>query len=160
MVIRFGDKDLELLRLAFQLAIKSREHGNSPFGSILADREGAVLLKAENSTSSDRDCTAHSDVNLVRDAFRRYSPEFLAGCSLYTSSEPCAMCAGATIWANIQRVVYGLGIEILYKHMGRRKDGLGSCMPCRDVFKSAHCEIQVIGPLLEEEAIQAHLGFW
>ena len=140
--------------------MQSRKHGNNPFGTALADQGGTILLEAENSTKTDRDCTAHSDINLIRDAWRKFDAEFLAECTLYTSAEPCAMCAGATVWANIRRVMYGLGNTALYEQMSLRSDGLGHHIPCREIFNGAPWKVEVNGPLLEDEASEVHRDYW
>ena len=84
-------------------------HGNHPFAAVLVDEDGRVLLQAENTVVTDRDGTGHAETNLVRLATQRFSPEELARCTIYASTEPCAMCAGAIHWSHIGRVVYALG---------------------------------------------------
>jgi tRNA(Arg) A34 adenosine deaminase TadA len=151
--------DEERLREAIALARSAREHGNHPFGALLADQYGKVLLSAENSVSSEGDSTAHAENNLVRQACRAYASDFLAGCTLYASTEPCPMCAGAIFWANIRRVVFGLSEESLYTLTGRDAEGV-LLLPIREVYAKGKKAIEVIGPLLEAEALQVHQGFW
>ena len=98
----------ELLRRAFRLADLARERGNHPFGALLADADASVLIEAENTVVSDADCTGHAEMNLVRQACRTLTHAGLATATVYTSTEPCAMCAGAMYWAGISRVVFGL----------------------------------------------------
>jgi tRNA(Arg) A34 adenosine deaminase TadA len=83
------------LRRAIELAQQACDHGNHPFGALLVDRRGNVVLEAENTVRTDRDVTAHAETNLMRMASARFEPDFLERCTLYTSTEPCAMCAGA-----------------------------------------------------------------
>ena len=100
--------DEALLRRAFDVARRAREGGDHPFGSVLADGEGNLLMEQGNGyTSEGRDRTAHAERLLASRAARAYDLAFLARCTLYTSAEPCAMCAGAIYWAGIGRVVYG-----------------------------------------------------
>jgi tRNA(Arg) A34 adenosine deaminase TadA len=85
------------LRQAIELAARARANGNHPFGSLLTDAIGDVVLEAENTVLTGRDCTGHAELNLVRAASQKYDPAaFLRACTLYTSTEPCAMCSGAT----------------------------------------------------------------
>ena len=72
-------------------------------------------MEAENTTETTRDCTGHAETNLMRQASSKYESEFLAKCTIYTSTEPCPMCAGAIFWANVRRVVYGLSEEGFYE---------------------------------------------
>ncbi|MCX8014250.1 MAG: nucleoside deaminase, partial [Rectinema sp.] len=88
------EQDREYLRRAISLAESAVMHGNTPFGAILVGPDGSILLEQENIERTCQDCTAHAETALVRRASARFSKEFLAGCSLYTSVEPCAMCAG------------------------------------------------------------------
>jgi tRNA(Arg) A34 adenosine deaminase TadA len=89
----------------------ARANGNHPFGALLLDADGNVVLEAENTVLTARDCTGHAETNLMRMASERFDPEFLSRCTLYTSTEPCAMCAGAIYWGNVRRVVFALSQE-------------------------------------------------
>ena len=152
--------DRELLRMAIRIAARSRERGNHPFGAILVDSDGNILLEAENTVITARDCTGHAETNLVRMASQKYEPNLLATCTLYTSTEPCAMCSGAIYWSNIGRVVFGLSEAGLAKLTGDDPENPTLSLPCRDVFNRGRRSIQVIGPELEEEAERVHDGFW
>ena len=153
-----NDNDLKLIRLTLDLARQAREHGNHPFGALLADPDGKVLLTAENTVVTDRDVTGHAETNLVKNAFNLCEADILANCSLYTSTEPCPMCSGAIFWSNIRRVVFGLSQEGLYAMVGESGDEL--LLACREVFARGNKPIDVVGPLLEEEAKAVHIGFW
>ena len=152
--------DLKFLRMAIRIAARSRERGNHPFGAILVDSQGNVLLEAENTVVTARDCTGHAETNLVRMASHEYEPDFLATCTLYTSTEPCVMCSGAIYWSNIGRVVFGLSEARLRELTGDDPENPTLSLPCRDVFSRGRRPIQVIGPELAEEAERVHDGFW
>ncbi|MFZ2912726.1 MAG: nucleoside deaminase, partial [Rectinemataceae bacterium] len=89
------ERDRELLGEAIRAAARSRAEGMHPFGAVLADAEGNILLEAHNSVPAEGDVTGHAETNLIRAASPRHSPEFLTHCTLYSSAEPCAMCSGA-----------------------------------------------------------------
>lgn len=151
--------DEALLRRAITLARAARDHGNQPFGSLLASADGAVLLEAENTVVTERDVTGHAETNLVRLASRRYPPDALAGMTLYASTEPCAMCAGAIYWSGIGQVVYALAGEALAEHLGSdpgRRPALR--LGCREVFERGGRPIEVRGPFPLPEAIAVHDG--
>lgn len=145
-------KVIEVARLA-------REHGNHPFGALLIDPYGKLLLSAENTVVTDQDCTAHAELNLVRKASRLYDRDYLADCTLYASTEPCPMCAGAIFWCNIRKVVFGLSETSLYQLIDPDSEEILP-LSCREVFNKGEKRIDVLGPLLENEARQVHLGFW
>jgi tRNA(Arg) A34 adenosine deaminase TadA len=144
---------------AIDVAWRAREKGNHPFGAILVSQEGEILLTAENTVITENDITGHAELNLIRQACKEYSPDFLAACTLYASTEPCPMCAGAIFWGNIRRVVFGLSEEGLYQITGEDHEEV-LYLPCREVFEKGHKDIEVIGPILEEEARKVHEGFW
>ena len=147
-----------LLRRAIEIAQSAREHGNHPFGALLAEKAGNILLEAENTVETDSDCTGHAETNLMRKASKKYTPEELQNFTLYTSTEPCPMCSGAIFWGDVGHVVYALSEEGLYEITGETPYELA--LPCREVFSRGTHSVEVEGPLLEEEARQVHLGFW
>ena len=144
--------DEHYLRIAFREAERARERGNHAFGALLVDAEGEPVLAAQNSVVTDNDVIAHVEINLVRAASRKFTPEQLKTCTLYVSAEPCPMCAGAIVWANIRRVVFGLGMEGIYKLFDTAPDAPALPLNAAEVFKAAPWPMEVIGPALEEEA--------
>jgi tRNA(Arg) A34 adenosine deaminase TadA len=148
------------LRQAFAVARRARDHGNHPFGAILVGPAGELLIEAENGFRPDRDMTAHAERLLATQASRRYEPRFLAGCTMYASAEPCAMCAGAVYWAGIGRVAYGLSERRLRTLTGDHAENPTLDLPCRSVFATGQRVVEVIGPLLEDEAEPLHVGAW
>jgi len=152
------DSDLQHLRSAIALSRRSREGGNQPFGALLTGPDGQVLLEAENTVVTGPDCTGHAVTNLMRLASRQFTSDFLAGCSLYASTEPCPMCGGAIFWGGLGRVVFALSERAFYQLVGPDCDGLR--VGCRDVFAHGQRPIEVHGPALEDEALAVHLGFW
>ena len=153
-------QDEQGLRLAIQQALRAREHGNHPFGAVLQDENGQPILAAENSVVTQHDVTGHAELNLVRLASRDIPVERLRNSTLYCSSEPCPMCAGAIVWANVRRIVFGLGMEEIYAVAKMPPDLPALRMSSRAVFAAAPYPIEVIGPVLEPEARAVHEGFW
>ena len=155
-----NDIDLQHLRAAIAAAWRSRERGNHPFGAVLTDGTGRIVLEAENTVVTERDTTGHAETNLVRMATRKFTAAELAHCTLYASVEPCAMCAGASHWAGIGRVVYALSELDLYALIGPSPHQL--VIPCRDIFARAGRATEVLGPApeLDAEARAVHAGFW
>jgi tRNA(Arg) A34 adenosine deaminase TadA len=148
------------LRRAFDTARHARAHGSHPFGAILVGPAGEILLECENGYLPDRDMTAHAERLLATQASRTHDPHFLARCTLYSSAEPCAMCAGALYWAGIGRVVYGLSERRLREITGNHAENPTLDLPCRTVFAAGQRPVDVIGPMLEDEAAAVHAGAW
>lgn len=152
--------DLALLRRAIALARESRAAGQHPFGAVLADAQGRVLMEAGNGFHPHGDGTAHAERLVATRACIELAPDVRAAATLYSSAEPCAMCAGAVYWAGIGRVVFGLSEKRLKAMIGPHPENLTMDLPCRDVFAAGQRAVRVEGPLLEDEAAVAHHGFW
>ncbi len=138
------------LREAFAVARRARAHGNRAFGAMLVARNGAVLAAAENSQLTDEHVLAHAEMNLLHRAVREYPPDVLATSTIYTSAEPCAMCAGAIFWSGVGRLVYGLSGDRLHRLSGLNPHMLVAS--AREVLSSASRIVEVAGPILEAEA--------
>jgi tRNA(Arg) A34 adenosine deaminase TadA len=119
-----------------------------------------VLIEMENGFLPDRDMTAHAERLLATQASKQFDSRVLAGCTLYTSAEPCAMCAGAIYWAGIGRLVFGLSERRLKTMTGDHAENPTLDLPCRTVFAAGQRRVDVIGPLLEDEAAALHAGVW
>ncbi len=141
---------------AIEMAKQAKQNGDLPFGCILVNKDKEVILKAENTINSDSDCLAHSEINLIREASKKYSYLFLNECSIYTSDEPCPMCTSAIYWSGIGKLVYGLSKKEYYKIVGRENPNWVFEMPTRELLERGGRKLEVIGPLLEEEASIIH----
>jgi tRNA(Arg) A34 adenosine deaminase TadA len=152
--------DEHFLRRSFAVARRAVTNGNHPFGAILVDQNHNVLIEAENGYMPAHDGTAHAERLLATQACTTLSPDILKNATLYSSAEPCAMCAGAIYWAGIGRVVYGLSELRLRSVTGDHPENPTLDLPCREVFRSGQRAIEVVGPLLEDEAEALHAGLW
>jgi tRNA(Arg) A34 adenosine deaminase TadA len=151
--------DLHHLERAIERSRQSRSNGNHPFGALLVI-DDQIVLEAENSVGTSGDATGHAETNLVRLASVRFSKSELARASLYSSCEPCAMCAGAIYWSGIGRLVYALSEDGLYTITGDSPENPTMRLPCREVLTRGQREIEILGPALEDLAASAHQGFW
>ncbi len=149
--------DERWLRRAIALSRRARETGKHPFGALVVDREGRCL--AEGLNAFDEDCTGHAEMNAVR-AAHALDANALKGATLFSSAEPCAMCAGAIYWSGIARVVYALPETRLLEITGDHPENPTLSLPCREVFARGQRPVEVLGPLLEDEAARVHEGFW
>ncbi len=150
-------EEKQLVRQAIEMAKSSKMKGNLPFGCILVNENGEVILEGENTINTDKDCLAHAEINLIREASKQYGYDYLNSCTIYTSDEPCPMCTSAIYWSGIGKLVYGLSKEEYYKIMGRDNPNWVFEMPVRDLLAKGGRKLEVVGPLLEEEAREVHL---
>ncbi|KKK05837.1 cytidine deaminase [Micromonospora sp. HK10] len=107
------ETDERHLRRAVALAVTARDAGDGPFGSLLVDADGRVVAEEVNTERTDDDITAHPELKLARWAARNLGPDAAAVATLYTSCQPCAMCASAIERAGLGRVVYALSSDQL-----------------------------------------------
>ena len=128
---------------------------------MVTDAAGQVVVEQGNRALVPvRDPTAHAETVAAGIVARRYEPGELARFTLYSSAEPCAMCAGAIYWAGIGRVVFGLTERDLLTMTGDHPDNPTMDLPCREVFASGQHEVEVVGPVLVDEALRAFEGYW
>ncbi len=97
----------EFMNAAIEEAEKGIASGHGgPFGSVVV-RDGKIIGRGHNRVILNHDPTCHGEMEAIRDACRSLGTHDLSGCSIYTTAEPCPMCLGAIMWANIGDVYYG-----------------------------------------------------
>ena len=146
------------LREAQAVAEQAMASGHHPFGALLVAPDGeTVLLRQANV-----DTVNHAEAVLAREAARLYAPHLLWDCTLVTTVEPCAMCAGTQYWANIGHLVYGLEEADLLALTGNHALNPTLALPCREVFARGQKAIEVHGPTpeLREMLLTPHRHFW
>lgn len=145
--------DAALIRQTYQLAEEAADRDDFPFGALLAI-DDEVVETATNRVESDEDITAHPELILARWASRELSHMERRNATLYASTEPCPMCAGAIYWAGIGRVVFGVRAT---------RAGASDAIPsisCATIFESGTGDIEVVGPINEEEGVTVQQSFW
>ena len=150
------------LKRCLKLAEAAVNKGNMPFGAVLVDKNGKIILEQENIEITESDCTGHAETQLMVQASKKHTKDFLKDCTLYTTVEPCAMCSGAIYWGNVGRVVFGLSEKELLKITGDDEQNPTLNLPCREVFKRGQKDIEVIGPVtdLKEDLSRIYQDFF
>lgn len=149
------------LRRAIELACEARAGGRHPFGALIVDAAGKVVVEARNNAVKPAgDPTQHAELVACASVANLLTETELATCTLYTSTEPCAMCAGAIYWTGIGRVVFALSEKNLYHYTGSHEENPTLDLPCRQVFSRGQRPTAVAGPFLEDEAGKVHQDFW
>jgi tRNA(Arg) A34 adenosine deaminase TadA len=146
------------LRAANAIARRALDAGHHPFGALLVAPDHETVLIEQGNVDS----VNHAEAVLARDAAARWTPDELWGCTLYTTVEPCCMCAGTQYWANIGRVVYGMEERRLLELTGNHAENPTMNLPCREVFAHGQKNIRVVGPVpeAEEDIAALHIAFW
>ncbi|MFA9425537.1 nucleoside deaminase [Natronorubrum sp. A-ect3] len=143
------------VRRAIDLARTAVDNGNTPFGSLLVVDDD-VVRTAENTTLTDDDIAAHPEFKLARWAARELEADERASCTMYTSTEPCPMCASAIAYAGLERVVYSVSVESL---AALRDDGVIE-IHCEEVVDRSDATTTVEGPVLEDEGLAVHREYF
>ena len=146
------------LRRANAVAQRALDAGHHPFGAVLVAADGETVLMEQGNV----DAVNHAEAVLARDAAARFDAATLWPCTLVTTVEPCAMCAGTHYWAHIGRVVYGMSEHRLLALTGNHAENPTLALPCRAIFARGQKPVQVIGPVaaVEDEIAALHLSFW
>ena len=139
---------------AYELAINSGKNGNHTFGALLV-HDGKVILTAENTVNTDKNCTNHAEMNLIARAHRELPPEVISESTLYTSTAPCMVCCASMYYAGIKRIVYGVS----YEGLRRLTSFEDNSIPCDKIYKQTGKVLEWIGPILEEEGLKV-FRYW
>jgi tRNA(Arg) A34 adenosine deaminase TadA len=149
--------DTSWLRHTFALAESAIGLGDQPYGAALVGPDDTLLVEAVNDRARTGDCTGHAERLAVAEASRRWSRDFLRSCTLFSSTEPCPMCSGAVAWSGVGRLVFGLSqatsYELFQQHSAPR---FRDPVSCRVLLENVQPAIEVVGPLLEDEAAVPH----
>lgn len=149
---------LRHLRRANEVARAAMQDGHHPFGALLVAPDGETVLLEQRNV----DTVNHAESTLAREAARRFDAAFLWDCTLVTTVEPCAMCAGTQYWAHIGQLVYGMSESRLLQLTGNHSENPTLDLPCREVFARGQKSVQVMGPVVaaEDEIAALHRQFW
>ncbi len=100
----------KFMKAAIKEAYKgiNNSHGG-PFGAVIV-KDGVIVARGHNTVLKDNDATCHGEINAIRKASKKLNTFDLSGTEIYTTGEPCPMCLGAILWANISKVYYGCNI--------------------------------------------------
>ena len=152
------DQIARLLRRANAVAERALGMGRHPFGALLVAPDGDTVLAEQGNI----DTVNHAESTLARTAAANYPGAYLAQCTLVTTFEPCAMCAGTIYWAGIGRVLYGAEETALLALTGNHPENPTLSLPCREVLARGQRTVEVVGPVPElvGEMLALHQGFW
>jgi tRNA(Arg) A34 adenosine deaminase TadA len=152
------EQQIAALRRADAVARRAMAMGRHPFGALLLAPDGETVLAEQGNI----DTVNHAESTLARTAAANYPGEYLARCTLVTTFEPCAMCAGTIYWAGIGRVLYGAEETELLALTNDHPENPTLSLPCRDVFARGQRAVEVVGPVaaVRAEMVATHQGFW
>ena len=131
-------------------ALTEAKKGDLPYGAVIV-KDSEIVIRSYNTAQRDNDVSAHGEINAIR-AFTKkhgYSLDTLSGYTLYTTCEPCPMCATACIWSGISRVVFGASTKQLIDLGAEQID-----LSCQTIAEKGFQSLEVVGGILEEECLE------
>jgi tRNA(Arg) A34 adenosine deaminase TadA len=143
------DREAHMER-AFELAREAGERGDGPYGSVLV-LDGNVVMEESNHEHTDDDIAAHPELALARRGARELAPDERARTTMYTSTEPCPMCAGGIAIAGLGGVVYSVGAARAAEEFGD-----APLIPCGEVFARFDHDAEVVGGVREDDGLAIH----
>ena len=133
-------------------AIVEAKKGDRPYGAVIV-KDGEIIVRAYNTTQTDNDVSAHAEINALRSFTKQYgySLDILSGYTLYTTCEPCPMCAAACIWSGVSTVVFGASIAQLIDLGNKQID-----ISCETVAEKGFQALEVISGILADECLELY----
>jgi tRNA(Arg) A34 adenosine deaminase TadA len=151
-ILIMEDTDTSYMQLALGAAKASKASGDVPFGAVIK-YQNKVLVAVSNSEHVDQDVTKHAELKAISEASHALGTRDLSECTIYSTVEPCPMCAGAIFHACVKRVVFGMSRDDL-THLFRTRH-----IRLWDLAKDWHYKPEIVGGVLKDEVIKAFLEY-
>ncbi|EOH92805.1 hypothetical protein UAW_02846 [Enterococcus haemoperoxidus ATCC BAA-382] len=147
-------RDTKFMKQVLELAKEAAKHGNEPFGALLV-KDNKVVLTGENQIHTKSDPTYHAELGIIRDFCSSQKITDLSEYTLYTSCEPCCMCAGAMVWSCLGRMVYSLAHDELAEIAG-----FNIMIGSEEIFSKSPNRPEVVTGVLKEEAVPVYVDYF
>jgi guanine deaminase len=129
------------------LALAEAKKGDSPYGAVIV-KDNQVVAIAHNTVGRDSDPSAHAEINVIRRLTAQLQSFSLEGYTIYTTGEPCPMCAAACVWTGIAEIVYGASIEDLIAANQAQIQ-----ISCEEIIAKSFRNIKVVKGILKQECL-------
>ncbi len=131
-----------------RLALAEAKKGDAPYGAVIV-KDNEVMAVAHNTVRRDNDPSAHAEINVIRSLTAKLKNPFLEGYSIYTTGEPCPMCATACVWSGLSEIIYGASIQDLIS-LNQSQIHIS----CEEVIAKSFRKLKVTKDLLKMEYLQ------
>ncbi|MBD2516789.1 nucleoside deaminase [Nostoc sp. FACHB-973] len=131
-----------------RLALAEAKKGDAPYGAVIV-KDNEVVAVAHNTVKTDNDPSAHAEINVIRRLTAKLKNPSLEGYSIYTTGEPCPMCASACVWSGLSEIVYGASIEDLISVNQSQIN-----ISCEQVIAQSLIKIKVSKGVLKNECLE------
>jgi tRNA(Arg) A34 adenosine deaminase TadA len=133
------------MRIAIQEAQRSGSEGNKGYGAVVAF-DNQIMGQAHDTATTEHDPSLHAEMSAIRQAVKTKGDADLCGAILFSTCEPCPMCASLAVWANVTTIVYGVSIEETAQ-LGRSRIQISA----NQIIAQSPCSIKVVGNVLHDE---------
>ncbi len=133
-----------------KIALEEAKKGDMPYGAILVKAD-QIIIRGHNTTQTDNDVSAHAEINVLRELTQKsgcYSLDVLKGYTLYSTCEPCSMCASACVWAGVSEIVFGASTQQLIQLGSPQID-----LSCEMIVKQGFQDIKITQGILAEDCL-------
>lgn len=131
-----------------RLALAEAKKGNAPYGAVIV-KDNEVVAVAHNTVRRDNDPSAHAEINAIRSLTAKLKSLSLEGYSIYTTGEPCPMCATACVWSGLSEIVYGASIQDLIS-VNQSQISIS----CEEIIDKSFRKIKVTKGVLNNECLE------
>lgn len=149
--------DEKYMRIAIREALKAKSGGNYSIGAVII-KEGKIIANSPNITRSKNDPTKHAEIEAIRKALKKEKQRFLEGCVLYTTHEPCPMCATAAVWVKLKRIVYGARMRDMIKYSKTNKSKHWRWrtvqVPAQYILSHGNPKVRLTGGILRKQCVE------
>lgn len=144
----------KFMRAAIDEAVKAKENGDYAIGAVIV-KDGKIIARSPNRVKIDQDPTQHAEVAVIRNAAKKLGHRHLVGCVMYTTHEPCPMCAAAAVLARLQCVVIGASMNDMAEYRQANGNATWSWrtldIPAREIFALGDPHVEIAEGFLREE---------
>ena len=131
-----------------KLALEEAKKGDSPYGAVIV-KDDKVIALAHNTVKIDSDPSAHAEIKVIRSLTTKINNPYLEGYIIYTTGEPCPMCAAACVWTGISEIVFGASIQDLIEVNQSQIN-----ISCEEIIAKGFRKIKVTKGILKEECLK------
>lgn len=131
-----------------RLALVEAKKGDAPYGAVIV-KDNEVVAIAHNTVRKDNDPSAHAEINVIRSLTAKLKNPSLEGYSIYTTGEPCPMCATACVWSGVSEIIYGASIQDLISIKQSQVN-----ISCEEVIAKSFRNIKVTKGILKNECLE------
>lgn len=145
------------MRAALAAAEEGRKAGDYAIGACIVDPDGRIVASSANRSHRDQSPIAHAEVIVLLEACKQAGSRHLPGYVLYTTHEPCPMCASVAVWSKVSGIVYGARQQDIrdYRGAGSRSGFLWRSIqvPCKTIVENSDDHIEIVPEFMREECL-------